>query len=155
MDITPWNPAILNGFSNVMAISDFVKNSLNVRDVNHVCVAYNSIDIDSIQKKAPYQVSDVCVIVQVGRLFHNIKGQHLLIVAVKILVDNGKNVRLEFIGDGDSKLYHQNMVKKRGLEDVVSFFCTRDRAYIYLFIHICVVTICSAIHHFVRVGVLP
>ena len=135
LDITSWNPTILNGYSNVMAISNFVKNSLNVRGINHVSVVYNSIDIDSIQKKESYQLSDAFSIVQVGRLFHTIKGQHLLVEAVKILVDNGKNVKLDFIGDGDSMQHLQKMVKERGLEDVVSFLGTRDRAYIYS--HLC------------------
>lgn len=71
-------------------------------------------------------------IVQVSRLEHLKKGQHILIQACKKLLDKGyRYFSLDFIGYGDSLEYLQNMVKRYGMEDYVHFLGKKDQQYIY------------------------
>jgi glycosyltransferase involved in cell wall biosynthesis len=71
--------------------------------------------------------------VQVSRLDHEIKGQHILIEALKILIYelNFKNVCVDFIGDGKSKNFLEKIVKEYQLDEFVNFLGNRDRIYIY------------------------
>ena len=70
---------------------------------------------------------------QVGRLDHEIKGHHILIKALKILIYemNVKNVCVDFIGEGKSKIFLKEIVKKYQLEKFVNFLGKRERVYIY------------------------
>jgi len=63
---------------------------------------------------SPFQI--VCV----GRLAP-VKGQHLLIAAMAALVDERRDVRLRFAGDGPSRDALRQDVEARGLSDCVSF----------------------------------
>ncbi len=72
----------------------------------------------------------------VGRLDHEIKGQHIAIQAIKQLIDKGfKNIHLDIIGEGVSKEYLLKLTHELQLEQYVSFLGLKDRNYIYN--HLC------------------
>jgi glycosyltransferase involved in cell wall biosynthesis len=59
-------------------------------------------------------------IICVGRLAP-VKGQHLLIAAMAALVEEGRDVRLRFAGDGPDRIALGEDVERRGLSDRVKF----------------------------------
>jgi glycosyltransferase involved in cell wall biosynthesis len=63
---------------------------------------------------APFQI--VCV----GQLAP-VKGLHLLIAAIAALIDEGRDIRLRFAGDGPERAALRHHVENRGLPDRVSF----------------------------------
>ena len=75
-------------------------------------------------------------IVQVGRLDHDDKGQHILIQAGAELLKRGyHNFMINFIGDGSSRPYLEGMVQKSGLGQNVTFHGMKSQSYI--FEHVC------------------
>lgn len=75
-------------------------------------------------------------IVQVSRLMHQKKGQHILIQAVHRLVTNGYiALQVDFIGDGESKDYLQTMVRKLDLGDYINFLGAKDQSFIFAHLH--------------------
>ena len=75
-------------------------------------------------------------IVQVSRLMHEKKGQHILIQAVNKLIRQGYNqIRLDFIGDGSSCKYLESLVKELDIKEYVRFLGNKDQSYIYE--HLC------------------
>jgi len=119
-------------YKKLFAISEAVKNDIEKRaNICHI-VVYNGIKIDDIKQKWNYEF-DTFKIVQVSRLEHEKKGQHILLQALKILIEEKsiKNITVDFIGEGNSLEYLQNIVKKNGLEKHVNFIGLRDREYIY------------------------
>ena len=75
-------------------------------------------------------------IVQVSRLLHQKKGQHILIHAIHQLVTNGyTSLEVDFIGDGESKEFLQTMVQDLNLENYVHFLGAKDQSYIFANLH--------------------
>lgn len=119
-------------YAKLIAISKSV-----ARDVKNRCgleptVIYNGIKIESIKKKKEFGNNDIFKLVQVSRLDSEIKGQHLAIEAIRLLRDqyNISNIQLDFIGEGYSRKYLEDLVKKYHLENQVSFLGLKDRKYI-------------------------
>jgi glycosyltransferase involved in cell wall biosynthesis len=50
-----------------------------------------------------------------------VKGQHVLIAAMAVLVKEGRHIRLRFAGDGPDRIALRQDIEKRGLSDGVSF----------------------------------
>lgn len=71
-------------------------------------------------------------IVQISRLLHQKKGQHILIEAIKRLKDDGfLNIHVDFIGDGESLDYLKRLVEASGLSDNICFLGARPQSYIF------------------------
>ena len=119
-------------FKKIFAISNAVKSDIEQRSNSKPVLVYNGIKIDQIKQKENYNV-DTFRIVQVGRLDHEIKGQHILLEALKILVHEKeiKNICVDFIGAGESLDYLKSLVFDYQLENHVNFLGIRDRTYIY------------------------
>ncbi len=120
-------------YNKVIAISSAVKDHLLGKRINNIAVVYNGIDISSIQHKMDQQYHQPFRIIQVSRLDHLKKGQHLVLEALRQLVVKYKitNFHLDFIGEGNSLFFLQDLVHKYSLEDKVSFLGIKDRSYIY------------------------
>lgn len=85
---------------------------------------------------SPHERNKRFRIVQVSRLMHRKKGQHILIQAVHRLVTDGYTaLEVDFIGDGESKEYLQAMVRELKLEDYVHFLGAKDQTYIFAHLH--------------------
>lgn len=119
-------------YNQVIAISETVKEHLIKRKIANVFSVYNGIDTSLIKPKNKQCNCDVFNMVQIGRLDHQNKGQHILIKALhELKKSNISNFHVDFIGEGDSLVFLQDLVSKLNLEDNVTFLGIKKRSYIY------------------------
>lgn len=118
---------------NTVAISKCVRKDVSERTCLAPITIHNGIKVEKIKQSPcvkPYTQDSIYRIVQVSRLAHEKKGQHVLIKALSILRDKGyKNIELYFIGDGDSRDFLKNLVRELDL-DKVFFLGTKPVEYI-------------------------
>jgi glycosyltransferase involved in cell wall biosynthesis len=115
-------PKYLKNFNRIFAISKSVKDYIFREAGINATLIYNGIDSQSIKVKQNYNFN--CFkILQVSRLDHQIKGQDLLINALKYLIsDLGiRDVQLDFIGAGPSLEYLKSLVASNLIEKYVKF----------------------------------
>lgn len=126
----------LSKYSHIYSISTSVKDYLLSATGVKSKVIYNGIDIDGIlSKNRPYSPDKVLKLVQVGRLYHPVKGQDVLIEAVKIIKLKGGDVHLYLIGDGPSREYLENLISKNDLNKNITLLGAKSQQYI--FEHLC------------------
>ena len=104
------------------AISDAVKAITKVQGFESMTI-WNGIVTEKINTKKTSPFNDGYIhFVQVSRLISSIKGQDIVIDAMKLLKDKGvSNVKMHFIGDGVSEDDLKNQAKRLGIEDVIVF----------------------------------
>lgn len=128
----------LKKFQNIFAISYSVKKDVKKVFGLESTVIYNGIDSDLFklgEDKYSY-IDQKYHIVQVGRLYHKDKGQHILVRAIKGLVESGiKNISVDFIGDGPSKDYIEELISNLGLESYCSLLGEKSPEFIYNNLH--------------------
>lgn len=119
-------------YDKIFSISESVKNYVTSKGYNSVTIL-NGIKFDNIHIKETYKRNGAFRIVQVGRLLHSIKGQHLLIKAVKELQLKYaiNDVFVDFIGEGPSLMYLTNLVRTEDLSDKVKFLGAKSRIEVY------------------------
>ena len=119
-------------YKKLFAISEAVKKDIEKRANITPIVVYNGIRIDDIKQRENYEFDKVRI-VQVSRLNHEKKGHHILLQALKILIQEKsiKNITVDFIGEGDSLKYLQSIVKENNLEKHINFLGLKDRKYVY------------------------
>jgi glycosyltransferase involved in cell wall biosynthesis len=124
--------ANLTNYKTVFAISNTVKTDIENRCLVKPILIYNGIRTDEVKLKVDYDYSTF-KIVQIGRLDHEIKGQYILLKALKVLNSEFgiRNISVDFIGTGKSLDYLNGLVKEYHLEDYVNFLGMRDRRFIY------------------------
>ena len=97
---------------------------------NKIEVIYNFVDtdlfnpenIDSTHNKYAYLKEDNPIIILYPRNISFIRGIHLIMNAMRMLVGRGfRNVKLIITGTGPEETYAMNFVKKNGLSDFVHF----------------------------------
>ncbi len=116
----------------VFSISQSVAQDLIQKKGVASIVNPNGIRPELIKTKNTTRNSSLFRLVQVSRLEHLKKGQHILIEAGKRLLDNGiTNFAIDFIGNGDSLEYLQQLVKNNNMEGYVHFLGNKDQKYIY------------------------
>jgi len=122
----------LGKYKKVFAISNAVKKDIELRCEIKPVLIYNGIHIDEILKREDYTYKTFRI-VQVSSLNNEIKGQHILLEALKIIVYEKciKNISLDFIGEGKSLAYLKELVNKYQLNEFVNFLGLKDREYIY------------------------
>lgn len=121
---------------HIYAISNIVREDIVKWTGLRSEVVLNGIDVDRIRHAKKEKPDGVFKIVQVSRLAHLKKGQHILIKAVGQLVAQGfTSLKVDFIGDGESMDFLRDMVTRMELTDYVSFLGARDQSYIYA--HLC------------------
>jgi len=118
-------------YAQLFAISEAVQNDIKQNGFDSK-VIYNGIKVNDMVFKNNSK-SATFNIVQVGRLEHEIKGQHIQLEALQLLISkyNLENLHLDFIGDGSSLKYLVELADKLGLNNYVSFLGLCDREYIY------------------------
>lgn len=124
--------AYYSGRDTLVAISNAVRDDVWNRGGLESVVLENGVDVESIQMRMDDD-RKIFRLVQVGRLFHAQKGQDILISAVEQLVhrEGVTHLRLDLIGEGESREYLERMVAEKGLESYVSFLGNKDRTYVY------------------------
>lgn len=106
-----------------VAVSEFVKKSYCDEfncDADCVKVVYNGIEVcNEIQNRS--EVSDGSIgLLYIGRLAE-VKGVHLLLHALKRLIDRGERVFLEILGDGPMRNAYENLVEELDISEYVCF----------------------------------
>lgn len=119
-------------YKKLFAISKTVKDDIQVRSGISSVLVYNGICLNKILKKDYTIINNLFKIVIVSRLYHEKKGQHIAIEALKILNRKGiSNIQLDLIGTGNSEQYLKKLTTKYGLNEQVFFLGLRNRDYIY------------------------
>jgi glycosyltransferase involved in cell wall biosynthesis len=118
-------------YDYVFAISEAVKESVKRKTGIDAMLVENGVDIKRFHKQKNKQ-NTIFRIVQVGRLTHECKGQHLSLSAVHQLVNqyNCRNLHLDIIGWGISENYLKDMATQLSITDYVSFLGLCDKKYI-------------------------
>lgn len=127
------SPRYLQKNRNLVAISRGISEDVKKRVGIDSTVIYNGIHVADIKQKnkvCGYSRNREFKIVQVSRLFHEVKGQDVLIKAVASLKKRGyTNISLDFIGDGASLNYLQTLTCDLQLHNV-RFLGTKSVDYI-------------------------
>jgi glycosyltransferase involved in cell wall biosynthesis len=124
-------------YKKLFAISDAVKQDILARYGLHSTVVHNGINTSLIAVKEKQNEDSIFRIVQISRLEHLKKGQHILIEALRILVQDKKvsHIHLDFIGDGSSATFLKELVNQYHLNDYIRFLGAKEREYVYT--HLC------------------
>lgn len=109
-------------YSHYCSISKSVFNDVKRRIGIEAPIIYNGINVSDFKKKdKTSNRSNIFNIVQVSRLMHEKKGQHILVMAVKSLVDKGyNNIHVDFIGNGKSYEYLKVLINKYNLINYIT-----------------------------------
>ena len=130
------NTQCINLVPRVFAISDAVRRDLLAYNGTDSIPNPNGIRPEYIKQRHSGEWKDILQIVQVSRLDHGDKGQHILIQAGAELLKHGyHNFMINFIGDGASRPYLEGLVQEFGLGQNVTFLGMKSQAYI--FEHLC------------------
>ena len=120
-------------YSELIAISEAVRKEIkNVYQLD-AKVIYNGIKVENVVSvQSIKKNNDNFRIVQVSRLQHEKKGQHIVLEAVSILIKKGiSNISLDFIGEGPSDKYLKQLASDLNINEHVNFLGNKDRNYIY------------------------
>lgn len=117
------------------SISKCVQKDLLERLQINSKVIYNGVLIENIKKKSKGKQNSNFRIVQVSRLMHEKKGQHILIEAISKLKYSGiTDIEVDIIGEGNSEYFLKGLVKSLGLININFLGAKR---YSYINDHLC------------------
>lgn len=119
-------------YSSIVAVSNAVKDDIFNRSHRISKLIFNGINPDLILKRSKKEIGQFNI-VQIGRLDHSIKGQHILLKALYLLRKdyNYNSINLDFIGEGVSYTCLNKLVSDYQLNECVHFLGLKDRTYIY------------------------
>ena len=125
------------------AISNAVKEQLVSIGYSDTLVIEDGIHCNAIKQKTDFSFGDTIHIVQVSRIYLDVKGQDLVVKALKQLQDMmsanpilaKKKCIVHFVGDGIDTDKLKHLVTELKLDDYVVFEGFRDREWIYE--HLC------------------
>lgn len=121
-------------YRDIIAISKAVGDDLRTRGITKYQIVYNGVKANTISTKIVFKtINHSFRIVQVGRLEHLKKGQHLTLESIHLLKKRFPNIdiKIDFIGIGSSLDYLKNKITQLGIELNVCFLGLKDREYIY------------------------
>lgn len=95
--------------SNRLYLRKMVSNA----EKNKILRIYNGLDLKYFRNQSSSRASNH--ILSVGRLVEK-KGFHILIEAMKILKERNRNFLCEIIGEGDQRLYLENLISENRLK---------------------------------------
>ncbi len=117
---------------HMFAVCQFTKNELIKLGANkkNITVTYNGVNLtkfdikkankDKIRKEFGIPKKDI-IIGHVGAMSTNTKGQHVLIQAFSMLCKEYTNIRLVFVGDGESLASFKSLAKQLEIQDRIIF----------------------------------
>lgn len=124
----------IKNYDYIFAISECVRKDIKYNWGLDSTVVYNGIQ-PTLFKKGLQKHSEKdghFHIIQLGRLYHQDKGQHILLNAVSILNAKGyRNIKVDFIGDGPSREFLIGLSVELGIQDMVEFVGPQSQEYIY------------------------
>jgi len=126
-------------YDGLVAISNAVYEDVVSKSGFPVSMVLNGVSMKSYKRRQTYalQGGEAIRLVQVSRLFHEKKGQHILLQALhSIVYEQGfRNISLDLIGSGDSYDYLAGLVNTLKLKAYVKLVGEKDRNW--LFAHLC------------------
>ena len=123
----------LGRYDKLFAISQTVQRDIRQRANVEAQLNYNGVNTNRIQHRTSYCTDQPFRLVQISRLDHQIKGQHILLNALHQLVYGNGMTRLhvDFIGEGESRAYLEQLTDNLQLTDYVSFTGLKTRTELY------------------------
>ena len=123
----------LSKYHRIYSISKSVQRELLDRYNLPSQVVYNGICCCQISTKVEeFTLPTTFKIVMIGRLEHRIKGQDLVILALKKLKKKIKvEITLDIIGEGQSLEYLKTLVEECNLISSINFLGSKSREFIY------------------------
>lgn len=126
----------LRHYRRIFAVSQTVGDVLAAKGKYPVTVIPNGIMVESVKRREKQEETLVLFkIVHVGRLSHEEKGQDILIEAIGRLKQRGFLFDVDFIGEGPSLPFLEDLARKLGLSSQIHFLGKQSRDYIYS--HLC------------------
>lgn len=120
----------VNRVNRVFAISKSVAKAMKEQYGVDTTVVSNGIICQQFKQRESKMFDGQLRIVQVSRLFHPKKGQDVLLEAARILAQKGYSLKIDFIGDGSSRAFLENMTREYGLEGQVTFLGTQPQDFV-------------------------
>ncbi|MDR3218115.1 MAG: glycosyltransferase family 4 protein [Dysgonamonadaceae bacterium] len=118
-------------YNYIFAITDAVQEHVLQTTGRKATLVLNGIDVRkfNIQKREP---DGIFKIVQIGRITHLHKGQHITLQALHNLITqyNYTNVHLDIIGEGDSETYLKKLTQELHIESFVTFLGNRTKEFV-------------------------
>ncbi|SHE69562.1 Glycosyltransferase involved in cell wall bisynthesis [Mariniphaga anaerophila] len=126
-----------NKYDKLFAISESVKKDILSKGNYKVQVVYNGIHTELITQKKHFKPDAPFKIIQVSRLNHTQKGQHILIEALSLIKKNNPKLQFtaDFIGEGESLDYLKKLVDKNDLSQNIRFWGNQTRSFVYQNLH--------------------
>lgn len=129
-----------NFFDYIVCISKAVKEDVLRSDIakEKVGVIYNGVDFSSINyRRVDNSPNNVFRVVLVSRLDHQTKGHDILLKSLQMILARSlmKNVTVDFIGEGSSHDYLENLIARLNLHDSVKLLGSKNRSWVYE--HLC------------------
>ncbi|MBD0255964.1 MAG: glycosyltransferase [Cytophagales bacterium] len=119
-------------FNQVFAISMAVQEDLLQRGNVPSTLVPNGINFPRFGRRTRYAGGAGLKMIQISRLVHEKKGQHLAIRAVhQLVIEYGYSApKLFLVGEGPSLTYLQELTRELGVEEFVVFMGVQDRQWI-------------------------
>lgn len=126
-------PLNFTNYRRCFAISRAVQESVFTHANTHSTVIQNGILFSSIRCKDNLSRHDgIFRILQISRLNHHKKGQHIAIGALEMLKNKGiTGIQLDFIGEGDSADFLKQLAAEKQVSEQIRFLGLKDRTYVY------------------------
>ncbi len=117
-------------YDALVAISEAVATDVQQRIDLPIRLIHNGVPIHRFNRRTDYKLAptEPIRLVQLGRLMHEKKGQHILLEALALLVhQHGETrIQLDFIGEGPSLDYLNDRARALQIENYVCFSGHRD-----------------------------
>jgi glycosyltransferase involved in cell wall biosynthesis len=117
-------------YDALAAISEAVAADVQQRINLPVRLIHNGVPIHRFTRRTQYELAthEPIRLIQLGRLMHEKKGQHILLEALALLVHQHGETRLQldFIGEGPSLNYLNERVRALRIDNYVRFLGHRD-----------------------------
>ena len=120
----------LFAYKKIFVISEAVRNDLYTCGLakisEKVVTIYNGIEFPYIKKKNNFIINNPLMIIQVGRLKMDQKGQDLSIKALSVLKKVGISFHFDIVGTGPDLTLLKDLVHKYQLENEISFLGEKE-----------------------------
>jgi len=122
----------IHKYNHIFAISEEVQNSVRKQTRIEAKVVHNGIETKKFNRKKKNIADGKFNIVQIGRLDHLHKGQHLTISVIHQLVTQYQytDIHLDIIGEGESEKYLKELADSLNINAYVTFLGNRTKEYI-------------------------
>ncbi|BAV09127.1 Glycosyltransferase involved in cell wall bisynthesis [Filimonas lacunae] len=125
----------MHKYSKVIGISPAVEYDVKARSTNllNAAIMPNGVDTGKVRSRWLGNFKSPLKMVQIGRLVHSVKGQHILLSALHQLLTVHKvhDFEMHFVGEGPSREFLEQLCHSLGLQKQVSFLGLKDRDWIY------------------------